>query len=101
MISKVGHWYLDEHATYIRVFGATGAPHILPAHVPDRLVVGEICYQTILQGLQRHPGQGQEMGFHTLWFPCRVLLGKGYHSSQTRRVEPTRIQIPDGKILQA
>jgi hypothetical protein len=50
MISKVGHWYLDERDTYIRVFKATRAPHILPVHVPDRLVVGEICYQTILQG---------------------------------------------------
>jgi hypothetical protein len=30
--------------------GATGAPHLLPVYVPDRLVVGEICYQTILQG---------------------------------------------------
>jgi hypothetical protein len=35
MISKVGHWYLDKHDTYIRVFEATGAPHILPSHVPD------------------------------------------------------------------
>ena len=50
MIAKVGHWYFDEHATYIRVFGATGAPHLLPMHVPDCLVVGEICCQTILQG---------------------------------------------------
>jgi hypothetical protein len=50
MISKVGHWYLDEHATYIKVFDATGAPHILPSHVSYRLVVGEICYETILQG---------------------------------------------------
>jgi hypothetical protein len=44
MISKVGHWYLDENDKYIRVFGATEAPHLLPMHVPDRLVVGEICY---------------------------------------------------------
>jgi hypothetical protein len=50
MISKVGHWYLDENDTYIRVFGATEAPHLLPVYVADRLVVGEICYQTILQG---------------------------------------------------
>jgi hypothetical protein len=50
MISKVGHWYLDERDTYIRVFGATEAPHFLPVHVLDRLVVGEICYQNILQG---------------------------------------------------
>jgi hypothetical protein len=32
------------------VFGATRAPHILLAHVLDHLIVGEICYQTILQG---------------------------------------------------
>jgi hypothetical protein len=44
MISKVGHWYFEETSTYIRVFGATGAPHLLPVHVPDRLILGEICY---------------------------------------------------------
>jgi hypothetical protein len=50
MLEKAGNWYLDERSTYIRVFGAIEAPHILLAHVPDWLVVGEICYQTILQG---------------------------------------------------
>jgi hypothetical protein len=50
VIDKIGHWYLDERETYIRVFGTTGAPHLLPIYVPDRLVLGEICYQTILQG---------------------------------------------------
>jgi hypothetical protein len=50
MISKVGHWYLNERATYIRVFGATRAPHFLPANVPDCLFIGELFYQTILQG---------------------------------------------------
>jgi hypothetical protein len=39
MISKVGHWYLDEHTIYIGVVGATRAPHILPAHVPDQLII--------------------------------------------------------------
>jgi carbamoylphosphate synthase small subunit len=32
------------------VFGAIEAPHLLLVHVLDRLVVGEICYQTIMQG---------------------------------------------------
>jgi len=44
MIAKVGHWYLDECSTYIMVFGATGAPHLLPTHVPYHLVMGEIYY---------------------------------------------------------
>ena len=50
MISKVDHWYLEETTIYIRVFGATSAQNLLPIHVPDKLIVGEICYQTILQG---------------------------------------------------
>jgi hypothetical protein len=35
MISKVGHRYLDERNTYIRVFRATEALHILPSHLPN------------------------------------------------------------------
>jgi hypothetical protein len=50
MISKVGHWNLDKHTTYIRVFRATRASHILPYDVPDLLIMGEIFYWTILQG---------------------------------------------------
>jgi hypothetical protein len=50
MISKFGHWYLDERDTYIRVFRATRASHLLLMYVPDQLVIGEIYYQTILQG---------------------------------------------------
>jgi hypothetical protein len=50
MIAKIVHSYLDERDTYIRVFGATRAPHLLPMPVPNQLVVGEIFYQTILQG---------------------------------------------------
>jgi hypothetical protein len=40
MIEKVGQWYLDETTTYITVFRATDAPHLLPSHVPDQLVIG-------------------------------------------------------------
>jgi hypothetical protein len=44
MISKVGHWYFEETRTYIGVFRATGAPNLLPIHVLDRLILGEIFY---------------------------------------------------------
>jgi hypothetical protein len=50
MISKAGHWYLDECDTYIRVFRDNRAPHLLLVHVLDQIVIGEIFYQTILQG---------------------------------------------------
>ena len=35
VIAKIGHWYLDERETYIRILGATGAPHLLPIYVPN------------------------------------------------------------------
>jgi hypothetical protein len=76
MISKVGHWYLDEHDTYIRVFGAIGAPHILPAHVPDHLVVGEICYQTILQGYNATLVKGKKWVFIPYGFHVGFYLVK-------------------------
>jgi hypothetical protein len=41
MISKVGHWYLEEKKTYIRVFGATGAPHLILAYVSNHSMLGE------------------------------------------------------------
>jgi hypothetical protein len=40
MISKVGHWYLEETTTYIRLFGAMTAPQLLPTHVLDWTIVG-------------------------------------------------------------
>jgi hypothetical protein len=40
IITNIGHWYLYECSTYIRVSRSTIAPHILPAHVPYQLVVG-------------------------------------------------------------
>ena len=50
MVAKVGHWYLDKRSTYIKVFGSTGTPHLLHDRVQDWIFMGEIFYQTILQG---------------------------------------------------
>jgi len=49
IILNIGHWYLDKHTTYIRVFEATEEFHLIHYHVLYRLIVGEILYQTILQ----------------------------------------------------
>jgi hypothetical protein len=48
--SRIGHWYLEEKRNYLRIFRAIGAPHLFPYYVPDRMVLGEIYYQTIFQG---------------------------------------------------
>jgi hypothetical protein len=43
----VADWYLGKYYSYIRVYGSTGAPHILPYFVPDHLLMREISYQTM------------------------------------------------------
>jgi hypothetical protein len=43
-------WYNEKYYNYIRMYGATIYPHLLPKFVPNRLVLREITYQTILHG---------------------------------------------------
>jgi hypothetical protein len=50
LISYIGSWYLQEDCTYLRIYGATATPHLLPKYVLDRVVLGEVAYQTVLQG---------------------------------------------------
>jgi hypothetical protein len=40
-----------EHDTYIRIYRATKAPHLLPRFVPDKLVLQEVAYQTVINGV--------------------------------------------------
>jgi hypothetical protein len=51
VIRRIGDWYLMEHRTYIRVYGAMNLPHLLPRFVPDKLVLQEVVYQTIIHGV--------------------------------------------------
>jgi hypothetical protein len=76
MISKVGHWYFKEPSTYIRVFKDTGAPHLLPAHVPNHLIFGEIFYQTILQGYNASLVKDKRRAFIPYGFHIRFYMVK-------------------------
>jgi hypothetical protein len=51
IIKNIGDWYLMEHGTYIRIYGATKAPHLLPCFFIDKLVLQEISYQTVIHGV--------------------------------------------------
>ena len=42
---------MEERYTYIRIYGLTGTPHLLPSYVPDRLLLKEIAYQTGVKGI--------------------------------------------------
>jgi hypothetical protein len=51
VIRRIGDWYLMEHDTYIRIYGAMKPPHLLPRFVPNKLVFEEVAYQTIIHGV--------------------------------------------------
>jgi hypothetical protein len=52
VIIRIGDWYLMEHGTYIRIYGAKKPPHLLPLFNPDKLVLQEVAYQTIIHGVR-------------------------------------------------
>jgi hypothetical protein len=44
------NWYLKQDHTYLRIYGVTTPANLLPKYVSNIVVLGEIAYQTILQG---------------------------------------------------
>ena len=46
----MGDWYVGETFAYIKVFGSSAA-HMLPKVVPDRLVLEEMSFQTVTEGI--------------------------------------------------
>ena len=50
LIATMGDWYISESLTYIRVYCRNTA-HMLPKVMPDRLVLEEISFQTVKEGI--------------------------------------------------
>jgi hypothetical protein len=51
VIKRIGDWYFMEHDMYIMVYGDMKSPHLLPWFVPEKLVLQEVAYQTVLNGV--------------------------------------------------
>jgi hypothetical protein len=51
IVKRIGDWYLLEYGTYIRIYGATKAPHLLPKFFLDKLVLQDIAYQMVIHGV--------------------------------------------------
>jgi hypothetical protein len=98
MIYKVCHWYLDKRSTYIRVFGATGVPHLLPYHVPNPLVVGEICYQTILQSYNATLVKDKKQAFIPYGFHVGLSLVKDTAQSKQEGLSQLEFRFPMGRF---
>jgi hypothetical protein len=46
-LKDIGDWYMGKYYTYVRIYGCTQAPHLLPKYVPNKLLAREIVYQTM------------------------------------------------------
>jgi hypothetical protein len=69
-LGKIAYWYIEEHFSYIRVFGCLVPPHAPPKFLPDRLVCCKVAHQTV------HGGISKELkGVHKrVWpaFPMKI-----------------------------
>lgn len=51
VLSEIGDWFVTKKFTYIRIYGATKAPHLLPKIVTEHMVLTKIIYQTYCHGM--------------------------------------------------
>lgn len=46
-LTSIGNWFVEEIFTYVKLFGSTIDPYVLPLYIPDKLLAKEIIYQII------------------------------------------------------
>jgi hypothetical protein len=82
VIKRIGDWYLMEHGTYIKIYRATKAPHLLPRFVPDKLVLQEVAYQTMINGV----GEMLYRDKKEIWPPLPLWIGS-YSFTNTKQAQ--------------
>jgi hypothetical protein len=50
-LKEIADWFIDENFSYIRVYGCSIPPHVLPKFLPDRLVLREVAHQIVKGGI--------------------------------------------------
>jgi hypothetical protein len=71
-LKTVADWFIEEHFSYVRVFGCAIPPHALPRILPDRLICREVAYQLVNGGIGNELKAQQKKSWP--YFP--VYLGK-------------------------
>jgi hypothetical protein len=71
-LKTVADWFIEEHFSYVRVFGCAIPPHALPKILPDRLICREVAYQLVNGGIGIELKAQQKKSWP--YFP--VYLGK-------------------------
>jgi hypothetical protein len=52
-LSSVEDWYIEVEFSYIRVFGTSVPPYVMPLFLPEKLVCHEIARKTVLGGISK------------------------------------------------
>ena len=68
-LTSIGIWFGEEKFTYIKLFGNTTDPHILPLYILDKLFAREIAYQIIVEGMSRNLKESKKQTWPS--FPLR------------------------------
>jgi len=50
-IKEIRDWYIGKHYSYITIYGSIGSPHLLPKYIPKKLLIREITYQMVEDGV--------------------------------------------------
>ena len=67
----VGKYFFEQWYTYIRVYGSTVDPHVLPLYVSDKLLAREIAHQIVGKGLTKTLKDNKK----SLWPPFPIQCG--------------------------
>jgi hypothetical protein len=92
-LDKVADWYIEEHFSYIRVFGCSVPPYALPQFLPDRLVCREVARQTVLGGISKELKAVQKKVWPS--FPLQIgafsLLDFGHSKVEAAALEEIKL----------
>jgi hypothetical protein len=92
-LGKIVDWYIEEHFSYIRVFGCSVPPHALPEFLPDRLGCREVAHQTLHGGISKELKAVQKRVW--LAFPLKIgmfsLLDFGHSKVEATALEEIKL----------
>ena len=82
MVKELGDWYMTPTEVYIRIAGSTKPSHWLPHFVPDSLLLQEVAYQTVINGVAASLHKHKKV----VWpqFPLTTQVGKIENFKQAR-----------------
>jgi len=84
-------WYIKKYYTYVKIFKATGTPHMLPKYVLDKLLVREIVYRTIENGVITYLSEKNKR--HWPIFPLHIGMFSLQNKRQTKKEDETLIEL--------